>query len=406
MGIRTTTYCQPEKIETNNSISFGEAVIQLRQLLVRATLARVQPGKTGVHVSGGLDSTGIACILADHIDDKTRLIGYSLTPEELIDPGNKKNEKEFIEEFSTGKGVPVRYLKLEKNAIVKDSTEPEFEIQHIEYPILRMAGKDGVTTLFSGWGGDEFLSLSNRGLLNLCFFNANVFLLIKYLKRYGILFSLKMATAELLPLLVPFWLLPTFRRTDWTQLRLLKGSFIWKHRKLIFFHNRKNVFGYGNRKGFIMKLLYLYHIPTRMDNWTMYAEKYGFEYKYPLLDKEVLDFWFSLPIRFTYENFDARLLFREIMKGTLTESIRNRRDKSETLKMLYGHKKMIEGKEYLTSLFNAVPDKDHLPFCNVKAYIKLFNSPYPKNMIGFWKKFDLRCAYLRKVELVKRYIAP
>jgi asparagine synthetase B (glutamine-hydrolysing) len=43
---------------------------------------RIETGKTGVHVSGGIDSTGIASILADGIADKSKLIGYSWTPEQ------------------------------------------------------------------------------------------------------------------------------------------------------------------------------------------------------------------------------------------------------------------------------------------------------------------------------------
>jgi len=42
-------------------------VIRLRQLMLAATLNRMEPGKTGAHVSGGIDSIGIASIVADHI---------------------------------------------------------------------------------------------------------------------------------------------------------------------------------------------------------------------------------------------------------------------------------------------------------------------------------------------------
>jgi hypothetical protein len=38
----------------------------------------------------------------------------------------------------------------------------------IEHPT--MAGRDQVTTPFSGYGGDEFVSLSNRGKFIITFF--------------------------------------------------------------------------------------------------------------------------------------------------------------------------------------------------------------------------------------------
>ncbi len=404
-GVRDTAYWHPEKIKTNKSIIFSEAADHLRQLLISATLARLEPGKTGVHVSGGLDSTGIACILADYIDDKNRLIGYSWTPEELNDAGDDKNEKDFIDEFSDEKGVMVRYLTLDKSDFARDAVEPEFEIMHMEYPTIRMAGKDGVTTLFSGWGGDEFLSLSTLGSFNHFVFSFKPVWLLNYVRKCGIRSTIYAIRSEILPLLVPFGLLPSFRGMEWSNLRFFKTSFIKKHWKIIFFHNRKNIYGFGGRKGFIFNLLNNYHIPTRMDTWSHYAEKYGFEYKYPLLDKEVLEYWFSLPVRFTHENLDSRLLYREVMKGILTESIRTRRDKSETLRIKYSQQKMVEGKEYLESLFYAIPEKEHLPYFDLKAYQKLFDNELPKEGLTTWFQFELRCSYLRNVELVKKYIA-
>ena len=404
-GVKNTAYWHPEKIKTNKVISFSDASIRLRELLINATLARLEPGKTGVHVSGGLDSTGIACILADYIDNKNRLIGYSWTPEELNDAGDDKNEKDYIEEFSDEKGVPVRYLTLDKSDFARDAVEPEFDIMHMEYPTIRMAGKDGVTTLFSGWGGDEFLSLSTRGSFNHFVFNFKPGLILKYIRKWGIRSTIYPIRTEILPLLVPFGLLPSFRGMEWSNLRFLKVSFILKHWKLIFFHNRENIYGYGNRKGFILNLLKNHHIPARMDTWSLYSEKYGFEYKYPLLDKEVLDFWFSLPVRFTYENLDSRLLYREVMKGILTESIRTRRDKSETLRIKYSQQKMAEGKEYLESLYSAVPVKDHLSYFDQEAYKNLFYRDLPRKELIIWLQFELRCFYLRNVGLVKKYIA-
>ena len=100
----------------------------------------MEPGKTGIHVSGGIDSAGIASILADHAIDKTQLIGYSWTPEEFQGEFEGVDEKVFIEVFSVEKGVTVKYLQLEENEAVKDSLIPEFEQMSIERPIMKMTG--------------------------------------------------------------------------------------------------------------------------------------------------------------------------------------------------------------------------------------------------------------------------
>ena len=101
----------------------------------------------------------------------------------------------------------------------------------------------------------------------------------------------------------------------------------------------------------MLNLLKNYHIPERMDSWSLYAERYGFEYKYPLLDKELLEYWFSIPVKHTYKNFETRLLYREAMKGILTEKIRKRTDKGEGARIAYSLKNSKDGIRYLSDLF-------------------------------------------------------
>jgi len=179
-------YWKPEEIRKNKALSFEDAVARLRQLIISATLNRMEPDKTGVHVSGGIDSAGVASILADHTEDKTQLIGYSWTPEEFKGEFEGIDEKEFIEAFVTEKGVRVNYLDLEEYESVKDSLIPEFETQNIEHPTMQMAGGDGVKTLFSGWGGDEFVSLSTRGTFNHLFFSFKWLTLGRFILKAGI----------------------------------------------------------------------------------------------------------------------------------------------------------------------------------------------------------------------------
>jgi hypothetical protein len=79
----------------------------------------------------------------------------------------------------------------------------------------------------------------------------------------------------------------------------------------------------------MLRLLHNYHLPERMDSWAFYGERYGIEYKYPLLDKELLEFWFTVPVKHTYQTMIPRYLYREAMKGLLPDMIRLRSDKSE-----------------------------------------------------------------------------
>lgn len=403
-GKKLTKYWKPEEIKQNNTLSFNDAVAKLRALMIAATLSRIESGKTGVHVSGGIDSTGVACILADYTKEKSQLIGYSWTPEILQGEFEGIDEKEFIEAFSTEKKVLINYLKLEEKEFSKNAIIPEFEKMQIEHPTMKMAGKDGVKTLFSGWGGDEFVSLSTRGTYNHLFFNFKWLTLGRFIYKTGIKSGILRLRTEVLPLLIPFGLLHTYQPKNWSNLNYFRTYFIKKHWKNIFFHNQKNIFGYGNRTQFMLNLLHNYHIPGRMDSWAIHAERYGFEYKYPLLDKEVLEFWFSIPVAYTYQNMQSRLLYREAMKGILTEKIRVRKDKGEGLRIAYTQQNQKKGEKLVENLVLSISEKEHLTFFRPESIKKTLNQVAGKHKFKERQRQNMFILYLRYVELVKKYL--
>ena len=400
------TFWQPGKIQKNNELTFEKAVAHLRKLIVAATVNRIEPGNIGLHVSGGIDSCGIDSIVADHTDNKKLLTGYSWTPKLFEDPVEGINEKEFIEAFSKDKKIDIKYLSLQKYETVKNSLIPEFRTQHIEHPVMQQGEKDNIETLFSGWGGDEFVSLSLRGTVNHLFFSFKWGTLLKYTKEKGIKTTVRKFRIDVFPLFVPFGLLPVYKagKTNWSKLSLLHFSFVRKHWRQIFLRYNKNIFGYGNRTRFVLNLLGLYHLPERMESWAINAEKYGFEYKYPLLDKQVLEFWFSLPTEFTYKDFKSRLLYREAMKGILTEKIRIRKDKGEALRIAYTLRNNQDGEEYLKNLFYSLKPEEHFPFFRQEALKKVYNQQFSEKKYFDNIKKQQKCAfYLYCVKLKEKY---
>jgi asparagine synthase (glutamine-hydrolysing) len=397
-----TKYWKPENIKKNKTISFEDAALQLRKLLIEATTQRIETSKIGIHVSGGIDSTGIASILADGTADKSKLIGYSWTPEQQEGEFEGIDEKEFIDIFASEKKVTIKYLKLSENEFSKDYITPEFEHMSIEHPTMQMAAKDDVVTLFSGWGGDEFVSLSTRGIYNHLFFSFKWKTLSSLLLRKGIKSSIMAFRTDILPSLVPFGLLPNYGLKDWSALHYLQFSFVRKHWKKIFFNNQKNIFGSGNRTQFMLNLLHMYHIPDRMDSWSLHSERYGFAYKYPLLDKAVLEFWFSLPLEYTYYNMQSRLLYREAMKGILTEQIRVRKDKGEGRRISDTLQRFEKELPFIENLFLSIEDKEHIPFFKHDLVKTLFKKTKKEQT----KIPDLKIhLYLKYVALTKKYLS-
>ena len=123
----------------------------------------------------------------------------------------------------------------------------------------------------------------------------------------------------------------------------------------------------------MLNLIKLYHLPDRMDAWSINAEKVGIEYRYPLLDKDLLEFWFSIPIEYTYRGFEKRILYKEALKGILTESIRLRNEKSEAVFMYFLLHCNRQAFPYLANVLESTPKNSYIPFFKHNVYQQKVN---------------------------------
>jgi len=403
---RTYRWWRPESLRKDHSLTYDAAVQKLRKCLLDATISRMENVKTGLHVSGGIDSCGVASIVADNTPDKSHLSAYSWSPEQVSECIDGVNELPFIEDFVKEKAVTVQYLTAGKTDVIKNTIIPEFETQHIERPVMQQAAKDGVELVFSGWGGDEVVSLSTRGVFNHLFFSLNWVTLFKYAKKIGIRAAINLFKDEVLPYTIPGNIFHTHSigYTDFNKLRLFRMRFICKHINVFLFHSRA-LYGRGNRSSITLNLLKNGHLPDRMDSWAINAETFGFAYTYPLLDKEVLECFLQLPAAYTYIDFVPRKLYRDAMKGIMPESVRTRKDKSESIRLSHSFKLRQEGKAYLVDLYNVLAQEDHLPFCHRKNWEKLIRKPLIKGVSSRnFQEVTKLCYYMRYVNLVKKYM--
>lgn len=360
------------KINVNKTLTHEQTVSTLNSLLLKAIKIRNDVTiKTGVHVSGGIDSTGIACVLADMNLNGQKITGYSWTPNEMKTEYEGVNEKEFIDAFCADKQVEVKYMDNAEHEFIKDGLIPEMESMHIELPVMRMADADEIGCMFSGWGGDEFVTLSTRGVLNYLVFGFHLLPLFKYLKYVGIKSAIGQSRTEILPLLVPFKLMNNYEHVlEKNNKSFFKTSILIKYFHT-FFSRKANIFGYGNRYRFMLNLLHLYHLTERMESWALFGERYGIRYKYPLLDKDLIDFWFSVPIPLTIPGWKNRYLYREALQGILTESVRVRPDKGEALRITDTFNNVISGLSYLVGEYAKIPDEEHLQIFDHKKFRQL-----------------------------------
>ncbi len=398
-------YWNPATFTKKHNLTYEQTVSHLRELLIKATRSRMEDVPTALHVSGGIDSTGIASIVADLTKDKNLLTGYSYAPEEFDEEIVGANEKEFIEEYVKDKGMKVKFQKYEENELLKKMLIPEFGVQNIELPLMKRVSLDGSELVFSGWGGDEFLSLSLRGTFNHLFFSFKWAELFAYIKKTGIRTAFCKFNTEVLPLIVPFGLVNPFKhqRMDWTILKYLKRDFIIRNYRKIFFNSSHNIYGFGERSRFVLNLLEKYHLAKRMDCWAANGEKYGLEYRYPLLDKDLLEFWFRMPVEYTYKDFAPRLIYRDIMKGILAEKIRNRKEKSDTILQAFSQSAKKESVQFLVDSYKSLKELDHLPCFRQETLEKQVSRMQTDRNIKGGRDYAKLVLYLRLVNLSRKY---
>lgn len=331
---KSIKYWNPEKIKKQANTSIEEVKSQLKDLLHKSVSQRIGDGIIGCHISGGLDSSAISSIIADIIDQKERVIGYSWSPQNpdlSLDtlPENGINEKILVDEFSNAKGIKVKYLASNSEPILENYMMPELEYLPLEIEIMKQAERDGTAVIFSGWGGDEFVSISLRGIASHLLFSGNIRALLKWIRHFGTKETISRILGEIRPIILPKLLR---NRSD-----LIKSfsyftlSFIVKNWSTFMLHWQPCIYGGKSRRKVMLQLLYNYHLPQRMDTWALMGEKYGVEYKFPLLDRELIEYWFTVPSEYTYTDFTPRILFREALKEVLPESIRVRKGKQESL---------------------------------------------------------------------------
>jgi asparagine synthase (glutamine-hydrolysing) len=173
--VRLHRHWSPPRASTRNAPPFEEAAIELRKLLTRATIERLDgEGDTSIWLSGGWDSPAVFAAGANAIDvghGKHKLLPVSISYPEG-DPGR---EDELIREIAARWNAPVHWLDIQnipffdhpdERAAVRD--EPfahPFEMWHRS--LARGTRATHSRVALEGVGGDQLFQVSEVYLADL-----------------------------------------------------------------------------------------------------------------------------------------------------------------------------------------------------------------------------------------------
>lgn len=326
----------PPLVETREAV----LVEQLRELLDTAILCRL--GTTGgqaAHLSGGLDSTPIAIVAGRACGRQGRdFHTFNWCRPEAGDTDDW-HEWADARRVARDEGFTHHEIAVTPNTLLEDllrhNPAGDGSTMFIyERHVLRQARANGVTRIFSGFGGDEILTTRWRD---------RHYQALRAGRFWEVWRRLAMES-DLTRLLS--WL-----RLGRRYARLLKNAWgptpsAW-HRPL---QNQQTTsrfrlgllqpefaayaanFNYDKRAVFLAEsiatqqiaFLSLGYHQERMETWALLGERQGIDYVYPYLDKRLVEFALALPGEWYFRQDRDRYLYRRALDHCLPEAIKTK----------------------------------------------------------------------------------
>ncbi len=307
-------------------------VKKLRELLLDAVKVRLRTDyPIASHLSGGIDSSGIAVLAAREEKKKGKPLyafNWVEMPDKEYDP--YYHEWGFASALARQENIKQKNIKLTPEFIMKKYDEIDITKDDLsdfgEYLVRNEAEKFEIRTLLTGWGGDELISYDGYAYLSGLFWTGNFLKGIREIdtlyqeKKYRYLHIAKRALREILyPLyykqMSGLYQKDKSKENNYEFTQDLFASFAKKQtfEILNFFpgvHNeQKALFTQG-------------HLLQRIESWSSSAHEKKLEYSYPLLDKRIVEFALAIPEdMFALKEGHQRYLYRSTISEFLPQNI-------------------------------------------------------------------------------------
>lgn len=291
-------------------VSAADAVTACRAHLERAIADCISaPGPVGAHMSGGIDSTGVSVIAARQLAARDRSLkrAYAWPPpvDRTYPTEHRNDERARLEALAAAEAIDLAFGGADGVNLVSFLDRPmEFEGEADladEVPILSAARDDGLRVLLSGWGGDEAFSAHGRGYLGALVLGGR----FEKAKRFAHAFSRSLKRADVLLSLgwrhIVYPLLPNFLHARLSPYRsyirnscFMSAELMKRHGSL---HRKRAApvrFGISPNANLKVHITAGY-ISMRMRSWAAWSAPFSFQYRYPLTDRRLLEFLFTLP---------------------------------------------------------------------------------------------------------------
>ncbi len=316
-GLRLSQYWHPETVKLNRTLSYEKMISDLNDLVQDAVKIRCDSRfRAGAHISSGLDSGVVSVLARRQYSRSEKYYGFSWSPGDF-DAGEVAFDERLL--------VRLMCEKADIEPVFSDLTPPDLvnSISSLygnpslfyEGKTLESAVHTGTNLIFSGWGGDEFISLADRGveqdLLRRRKFNL-------FFKRNKLKNFRRFVWNQLHWVIFPALgiLDRATKRALSNDARYLKSEYKKSDRKALatfcFFRSRRQVH---------LNMLRFYHLQGRCEEWMIQGYRRGVEYRYPLLDRRIIEYMLTVPSELLCLPGLFRPILREIVKNILPEEV-------------------------------------------------------------------------------------
>ena len=327
-GLRTRIerYWRPECAPAARPASDDAHAEEFLALYARAVKDRLCDGPVGVHLSGGLDSSSIVVLAARELRRRGHPapLAFSWLPALGETPPVAAHAAEYglIDAVCAQEGLQVSHCALSSSDVLailrRDGAFPGVYVQMNEEAVQRCAAGSGVRVLLSGWGGDEGVSFNGRGHLEQLLLGGRWLKLAAECRagprpfRALAHIALSLAHPRLWNHLCTRLQGKEPRRRRW----LIDPAFARRAKPL-----PVEVFRCVGARRTQARLLRSGHLSQRIEGWAASGARHGIEYRYPLLDRRLLEFALGLPPEQFRRGRCSRWLMRHALDGVLPPEI-------------------------------------------------------------------------------------
>lgn len=351
----------------NHNSEKSEIISEFRKLIIKAIKSRTIENdlKIGVELSGGLDSSGITGILHNTLtNSKSNIYLYSNTlPLEY-----KTHFPNFFDEQEKILSV-ADHLKIDNRLNSNQLTTPlierikyeinlhgslsYFNFSFLQEEIYRICSKHNNHTLFSGAGGDNYVSFNTSDRLLFTFLRkAKLFKAFNFCKTKSnkpLLYLIKNIISELNS---------SIKRRKENKLIfdltfLNKNHPLFKKIRYDFFRSRSKTLFMGINS--TLKNQVYRNLSDRFETCYQNTNYHGLNLMYPLMDKEVIDFYCSIDEEIKGDRSETRHLFREVIRPFLPNEISNQSKDSNYAATPFGRVVIQENYLLIIDFIKTIP---------------------------------------------------